>query len=121
MNTRAQPSVGEHRYYVAVAIGVAAIVFAGFARTYFLRPLFFRAPLPLLLHVHGAVMTSWILLFFTQTCLIAAHRVDWHRRLGIVGTALAVVLVGVVTSVIVVGQRRDFELGHRISRAWPSN
>ena len=95
-----------------MAIGVAAIVFAGFARTYFLRPLFFRAPLPLLLHVHGAVITSWILLFFTQTCLIAAHRVDWHRRLGIVGAALAVVLVGVVTSVIVVGQRRDFELGH---------
>jgi hypothetical protein len=54
-----------------------------------------------MLHVHGLVMTSWILLFFTQTCLIAAHRVDWHRRLGMLGAALAVlvVVVGVIAYV----------------------
>jgi hypothetical protein len=83
----------EHRFFIAAAIGIASIVFAGFARSYYLRGLFGVPPLPLLLHVHGVVMTSWTVLFVGQTCLIAAHRVDWHRRLGIFGAALAVVVV----------------------------
>jgi hypothetical protein len=45
------------------------------------------------LHVHGLVMTSWFVLFFAQTCLIAARRVDLHRRLGVFGAILAVLVV----------------------------
>jgi hypothetical protein len=91
----------DHRFFIGAAIGIASIVFAGFARSYYLRSLFGMPALPLMLHVHGLVMTSWIVLFFTQTCLIAAHRVDWHRRLGMFGAALAVlvVVVGVIANV----------------------
>ena len=68
-------------------------VFVGFAHTYYLAGLF-RAPLPnLLVHVHGAVFTLWILLFITQTSLVAAGRVDLHRRLGILGVVVACLLV----------------------------
>ncbi|HWF86757.1 MAG TPA: hypothetical protein VG222_17985 [Vicinamibacterales bacterium] len=90
----------DHRFFIGAAVGVASIVFAGFARSYYLRSLFGMPALPLMLHVHGLVMTSWIVLFFTQTCLIAAHRVDWHRRLGLFGAALAVlvVVVGVIAN-----------------------
>jgi hypothetical protein len=55
-----------------------------------------------LLHLHGLVFTSWLLLFVTQTTLVAAHRTDIHRRLGILGGVIAVlmILVGFATAVI---------------------
>jgi hypothetical protein len=54
----------------------------------------FKAPLPnMLLHVHGAVFSLWVLLLITQTSLVAAKRVDVHRRLGLLGFGLACVMV----------------------------
>lgn len=44
----------------------------------------FAAPLPnWLIHVHGAAFTLWILLLVTQTLLVPANRVDFHKKLGI--------------------------------------
>jgi hypothetical protein len=83
----------EHRYFSGMAMLILLAVFAGFAHTYYLAGLF-RAPLPnLLVHLHGAVFTLWILLFITQTSLVAAGRVDLHRRLGIFGVVVACLLV----------------------------
>ncbi len=45
------------------------------------------------LHIHGAVMSSWLVLFFLQACLISARRVDLHRRLGLAGVVIAVLVV----------------------------
>lgn len=83
----------DRRLFVGGAIAILVIVFVGFARTYFLKFWYDTPALPWLVHVHGAVMTSWFLLFFAQTCLIARHRTDLHRRLGVIGAALAVVMV----------------------------
>jgi hypothetical protein len=84
---------GEHRYYYAVAAGLAAVVFAGFARTYYLKGWFGEPPLSLLLHVHGLVMTVWYALFAVQVGLVASHRVALHRKLGMAGVGLAAVAV----------------------------
>jgi len=80
-----------------MSIAVVVTVFAGFAPTYYLRPRFTTTPLMPLLHLHGLVFTSWIALFLIQTTLVAAHRTDIHRRLGIAGGVIAtlVVMVGV--------------------------
>jgi hypothetical protein len=67
--------------YVWAALAAAAIAVTGFARTYYLKSVFDGAPLPVLLHIHGAIMTLWCILFITQTCLVAGRRVDLHRRL----------------------------------------
>ena len=76
-----------------MALLILATVFVGFARTYFLAGVF-RAPLPnLLIHIHGAVFSSWILLLIAQTALVSAGRVDIHRRLGLVGFGLACLMV----------------------------
>jgi hypothetical protein len=76
-----------------MALLMLATVFAGFARTYFLAGIF-RAPLPaLIIHVHGAAFTCWILLLAAQTSLVAAGRVDVHKRLGIAGFFLACFMV----------------------------
>jgi hypothetical protein len=106
------PRRSDHRYYAWAGAAAFAIVLAGFARTYYLKFLFGTPALPWLLHLHGALMTSWFALFLVQTCLIAAHRVAWHRRLGVGGVALAVLMVTVAPAVIIEAQRRHISLGH---------
>jgi len=92
------PRLAADRYtYVWAALAAAAIAVTGFARTYYFKSFFAGPPLPVLLHIHGAIMTLWCMLFVTQTCLVAGHRTDLHRRLGVCGVALAIVVVGIGT------------------------
>lgn len=95
-----RPQQGRDRYYAWAAAAAFAIIFAGFARSYYLKFLFGTSTLPWLLHLHGALMTSWFALFFAQTYLIASHRVRLHRRLGVFGGLLAalIVVVGVAVA-----------------------
>jgi hypothetical protein len=92
----------ERLFYLGMAVAILVTVFAGFSRSYFLKAQFGTPPLSLLLHVHGLVFTSWILLFLAQTSLVAARRTDIHRRLGVLGGVLAVLLliVGTATAII---------------------
>jgi hypothetical protein len=78
------------------------IILAGFARTYYLKAYFGDPALPgLLVHMHGIVMTSWVVLFVTQVSLVAARRTRVHQRLGVLGAVLAalVLLVGTLTAI----------------------
>jgi hypothetical protein len=87
-------------FFSGMAILILASVLVGFARTYFLAGVF-RAPLPnLLIHIHGAVFSSWILLLVLQTSFVAVGRVDLHRRIGLLGFALAclVVIMGLLAA-----------------------
>lgn len=92
----------ERVFYTGMALAVMVTVFAGFARTYYLRPYFGTPSLTPLLHLHGVVFTSWLVLFLVQTGLVAARRVDVHHRLGMVGAAVAVlvVVVGTLTALV---------------------
>jgi hypothetical protein len=91
----------EHRFYSLAAVFAILVVFAGFARTFYLKQAFGTPPLSLLLLVHGAVMTAWFLLFIAQTQLVAAGRTDLHRRLGVFGAllALAVLILGPLVAI----------------------
>ncbi len=75
----------DHFFFSAMALAMLTTAFVGFAHTYYLAGVF-RAPLPsLIIHLHGAAFSCWILLLVTQTSLVAAGRVDLHRRLGMAG------------------------------------
>ena len=83
----------DHVFFCAMAALLLASVFIGFAHTYYLAGVY-RAPLPsLIIHLHGAAFSIWILLFVTQTALISARRLEWHRRLGTVTFAWACLMV----------------------------
>lgn len=83
----------ERLFFAGMALLILASVFVGFARTYYLAGVF-GAPLPnKLIHVHGAVFSLWIVLLIAQTSLVAAGRVDLHRRLGLLGFGLASLMV----------------------------
>ena len=75
-----------------------AIVLVGFAPSYFLRGAVFAHLPSVLVHLHGAVFSSWILLFVVQSSLVAAGNVRLHRRLGVLGAVLAglMVILGVL-------------------------
>jgi hypothetical protein len=92
----------ERLFYTGMAVVFLLVVFAGFARTYYLRPYFARGVLTPLLHLHGLIFTSWIVLLLAQTTLVAAKRTAVHRRLGWAGAGLAVlmILVGTTTAVV---------------------
>ena len=83
----------DHLFFSAMALSMLATVFVGFAHSYYLAGIF-GAPLPsLTIHLHGAAFSCWILLLVTQTSLVAAGRVNIHRRLGIAGFLLACLMV----------------------------
>jgi hypothetical protein len=92
----------ERVFYTGMALAFLVIVFAGFARTYYLRPYFAATPLQPLLHLHGIVFSAWIVLFLAQTALVAAKRTGTHRRLGVAGAVVAslMVLIGSATAII---------------------
>jgi len=90
------------RLFEWLALGIAAVAFVGFARTYYLKGVFGTRALPLVVHLHGLMMSTWIVVFIAQTWLIAARRVAWHRRLGAGAAVLAalVILTGVALTVL---------------------
>ncbi len=102
MNPRIQTTGKDRRLYVWFAVLMPIIVLAGFARSYYLKGLFGFPALPsLLVHLHGLVMTSWVVLFVAQVTLVATGRTKTHQRLGVFGALLAVliVIVGVLTAI----------------------
>ena len=93
--------VNDRRLYILAAILIPLIVIAGFARTYYLKPFFHTPDLAgRIVHLHGIVMTAWIVLFVVQVSLVATRRTRVHQRLGILGGVLAamVVVVGIMTA-----------------------
>lgn len=91
----------DRAIYTWAALVAVLVVFAGFARTYFLKGLFGTPALTSLVHLHGIVMTAWFVLFVVQVRLVAVRRVGLHRRLGLAGgvVAVLVVAVGTVTAI----------------------
>jgi hypothetical protein len=83
----------DRRFYLGVGLVAAGLVFWGFAPTYYLKLLFGSPALSTRLHIHGAIMSSWLVLFFVQACLISARRVALHRRLGLAGVVIALLVV----------------------------
>ena len=84
-------------FFSGFAIAAAVAIFWGFSPSYFLRPIYGpppgASPLSPLIHVHGLLFTSWIVLLAAQTTLIASSRTHIHRRLGVIGGVLAVAMV----------------------------
>jgi hypothetical protein len=92
----------DRRLYTWAAFLIPLVVLIGFARSYYLKGLFGAPALPsLLVHLHGLVMTAWVVLFGAQVWLVASRRTRVHQRLGIAGSILAglVVIVGTMTAI----------------------
>ena len=90
----------ERNFYTGISIAMLLAVLVGFARTFFLKPMFpqaqeFAAP-ETIFYVHGILFTAWMLLLIGQALLVRSNNVQTHRRIGPYGAALA-------TAIIVIG------------------
>jgi hypothetical protein len=96
----------EHLFFTAFPIVTALAVFVGFADTYYLKTVYGTPPISPLLHLHGLVFSTWLVLLVVQTSLVAARRTDVHRRLGVFGAVLAAVMVPLALAVSIDMGRR---------------
>ncbi len=101
VNEVLQRRVFDRRFFLVSAFVFAALIFIGFARTYYLMPIMGAAPLRWVAHAHGVLMKLWVLLFDAQVFLIRSKNVQTHMRTGWAAVALAVFIVpvGFLTSV----------------------
>jgi hypothetical protein len=104
------------RFFLVMAIVLFVPVAVGFGPTFFLRPWSgardsLGGPFPVHLIIHGSVLSAWYLLFIAQTTLVAAHRVDLHRRLGVIGVGIAVAVVATSVVTLVRAVPRGTTLG----------
>jgi len=98
----------EHAFYGGMSLVILAAVCLGFGRSFFLRPWFpeIHVPPERLFLLHGTAFAGWCVLLVVQARLVGARRVDLHRRLGVLGGALAAVMVVLgVTGAIVAARR----------------
>jgi hypothetical protein len=102
----------ERRFYSGMALAMLLAAYVGFARSFFLRPLFPEWPAPSepIFYVHGAFFSAWCVLLVTQTMLVGAGRTDLHRRLGMLGVAIAagMVVLGVAGALVAANRPTGF-------------
>jgi len=99
----------EGRFYLGMGFVALAVVAVGFGPT-ILDPSHRTAPVTGAVMLHGAVFLAWLLLYITQTALVANRRIKFHRTLGWIGLILAVLMVFTGCSTAVALARRGFDL-----------
>jgi len=87
----------ERRFFSMMALAMIVFTLIGFAPSFYLRGLVhYPRPNPTLnplIILHGVLFSVWLLVFWTQTRLIAAGRRDLHMKLGIGGMLLALAMI----------------------------
>lgn len=61
--------------------------------------------------MHGVVFSFYMLLFLAQTALISAHKVQWHKSLGLAAYGLAALMIPLGLAGAVDQMRRYFAAG----------
>jgi hypothetical protein len=69
-------------FYLCMSLVLAALVMLGFSRTVNANLLQANPPRPLLLWIHGAAFSTWLVFFIAQSALVRTRKVSVHRVLG---------------------------------------
>jgi hypothetical protein len=94
-------------FYLCMSLLLAALVILGFSRTVNAGLFHANPPRPLLLWIHGAAFSTWVLFFIAQSALVRSRKVSVHRLLGWFGAGLAAVMVVLGLAIAVVMTRFD--------------
>ncbi len=104
--------VGRY-FYLCMSLLMAALVVWGFSRTVGANLFHAKPPRPMLLWLHGAAFSSWVVFFILQSALVRTRQVGVHRVLGWFGAGLATGMVGLGFTVAVVMARFDKVVLHQ--------
>lgn len=106
-------TIRENQFFFVYTLALFAIVLLGFTPSLFFRVAFDTPPIPLYLHLHGAILTGWFVLLIVQAWLIRGNNPKLHRKLGYFTAAYGfVVLIGGLVATFNVVSR---DLGHGIT------
>jgi hypothetical protein len=87
-----RPETDRNAFLAMVGLVWVGIL-SGFGRNSFLHVRAHGLDYPIIVHVHAVVFVGWMVLFTVQMALIRGHRIDLHKRLGLVGVALAATML----------------------------
>jgi hypothetical protein len=90
-----------HQFYFGLTLVLMVSVLVGFWPSYYSTLLGGGVERPLVMHVHGAVFTGWMLLLLLQVGLAASGRVHAHRLAGKAGIwyGLLVFVMGSIVTI----------------------
>jgi uncharacterized membrane protein YozB (DUF420 family) len=71
-----------------------------------------EAPYPLIVHLHAATFTAWVVLLMAQSLLIRTGQWRVHRRLGLAAIGLAALMLILGPAVAIAIQRAQLLLAH---------
>ncbi len=87
-------------FWHRMAIGLAIFIVLGFLQ-FALRGFVDPVAAPFWVHLHGALMLSWLALLIVQPTLVSRDNLALHRKLGWAGAALAILItcLGIFTGI----------------------
>jgi FtsH-binding integral membrane protein len=100
-------------FYLCMSLVFAGLVMWGFSRTVDANLIHANPPRPLLLWLHGAAFSTWVVFFIAQSSLVRMRKVSVHRFLGWFGAGLASLMVVLGSMVAVVMARFDNRVLHQ--------
>jgi hypothetical protein len=95
----------ERRFFLIMALVMAALIVAGFSLNLAMGRSTFAAPA--LYHVHGVVFMGWLGLWVAQAVTIASGRRDLHIQLGKLAYLWIPLMVALGIAIMVVVARRN--------------
>ena len=95
------------RFFLAMGGVFLAVALAGFMGTYFLPMARRSFDAPPIVHVHGALLFGWLLLFIAQAWRVRQRRMVRHRQWGWAGAAMCVAIMASGVGVGLFATRRD--------------
>ncbi len=110
----------DRYFYFFLSLVVAGIVVAGFGRTVDRNLIHATPPRPVLLWIHGAAFSGWVVFFILQSALVRVRKVRVHRTLGWFGAVLGAMMVTLGAVIAVVMGRFDALQLHRPDPAFLS-
>jgi hypothetical protein len=85
--------MADQAFFTRFAIALTAFILFGVIQ-FELRGFVNIMTVPWFLHVHGALMVTWLAMYVLQSSLVSAGQVAIHRKTGWLALALAVGVVG---------------------------
>jgi hypothetical protein len=88
-------------FYFLMSLLIAVVVVYGFSHTVNDNLIHPAVPRPLILYVHAAIFSGWVVFFIFQSAVVRTGNVRLHRRTGWFGVALGATIpvLGVFTAI----------------------
>jgi hypothetical protein len=110
----------ERYFYLGMSLLIAAVVVYGFGQTVDHKLVHAAVRRPVLVWVHAAVFSAWVVLLIVQSGLVQNGNVRLHRRLGWFGLGLGCCVAGLGMWTAVVMRAFDLEHGGELAASAPN-